>query len=1127
MGRILLTLLARLYDTHSSSPERVSDADLLDSFVRRTDAAAFELLFWRHARLVWGACRRVLGDSPEAEDAFQATFLVLAQKAACIGRGEALAAWLYRVAWRTAQNAAKARRRRAAHEHALANHLPPQQSLDPGEQVTRDELSDVLDQELLRLPEKYRLPLILCHLEAQSHETAAAALGCPLGTLNSRLARGRRLLKQRLLRRGVSLSALAAVSLAPSRAGAALTAVLRTPAPVVRTLAVATIRGLALTAALKGVAAALLAGVLLAGLAFATWPMHEDFAEPAVLAMGLADGQAPSLVDPNAGPLPTEVLKRIGSTRFRHWGDVTSLAYSPDGKWLGSISAAAVDATARLWDTATGIELLRVKINVRQAFRSVPAPDQVPQAVGFSADSKQFLVVDAVSLRGLDIATGQERFAQVFAGENQAFDGIPRVAAAGLAPDGKTLVLARRSAQLGPQGDLEVRDVLTGKVRANGQHPFGNYSSVPIAFSRDGRRFAVGVGNAQPVPIYDTASAVEVGQVRVKDQSINQVCFLPNENLLAVLLASQQTAFERTVGFYDLKKARLVRSVKVDGATYSLAVSPDGKLMFAGNGQKRFSQLLDVVSGKEIGRVPSRASLLTLAFSPDGNLLAAARPYSGAISIYDIPGRRHHPLSAEPVSFIGTRFSTDGRTLHSTWSLNPTIDWRTGAMLSRPVEPDPDGFLPVVTSPDGKLLAVTAWQRPIKLVDASTGAVVRQLTGSSEAAGTMVFSADGRRIATGHWDKRIRVWDLVAGREFAQFKAPELLGSGDLALSENGKVLAVSCDGGMRKGNFVYTWDVDARRQLARIEAPTRFFSHLALSPDGRLVAGGGGQLPGREEPRNGTAVTVWDAYTGTALCSLPGHRAEKLQPGADCEFSPDGRLLVSGDAAGQLRLWEVASGQEIHRFEGHHSFVSAHFSPDGRLLVAASEDAPCFLWEVVGTDRSNQPAAGLDAEGLWSQLAARDAKVAFGAMRRLVASSVPAVQLLRQQLKPAVGVDQNLVAKLLHDLDDDVFAQREAAAAELLQLADRIGRRLEEARGSAFPEARQRLDQILEKMREPRLQRLRESRALTVLEWLATPEADQLLDQLAGGAPEDPLTQGAGASSARSRRRARRDRGQ
>src|SRR5947209_165989 len=119
MSHTLPTLLAHLRRSPLVQPARVADAELLARFAASQDAAAFELLFWRHGPMVWGVCRRLLGDSPDAEDAFQAAFVVLARKAGSVASGAALAGWLHRVAWRTALNARKARSRRQRRERPL------------------------------------------------------------------------------------------------------------------------------------------------------------------------------------------------------------------------------------------------------------------------------------------------------------------------------------------------------------------------------------------------------------------------------------------------------------------------------------------------------------------------------------------------------------------------------------------------------------------------------------------------------------------------------------------------------------------------------------------------------------------------------------------------------------------------------------------------------------------------------------------------------------------------------------------------------------------------------------------------------------------------------------------------
>ena len=183
-----------------------TDGQLMTQFVQGQDGseAAFRILIHRHGPMVLGVCRRVLGDAHAAEDAFQATFLVLVKKAATLRDGDLLTNWLYGVALRVA-NKEKARgaRRRVVERQAAERTASP---ASDGDQV---ELRSVIDEEIRRLPERYRLPLVLCHLEGLRHDEVAQRLGCPVGTVESRLSRAREQLRSRLARRGLAPTAQA------------------------------------------------------------------------------------------------------------------------------------------------------------------------------------------------------------------------------------------------------------------------------------------------------------------------------------------------------------------------------------------------------------------------------------------------------------------------------------------------------------------------------------------------------------------------------------------------------------------------------------------------------------------------------------------------------------------------------------------------------------------------------------------------------------------------------------------------------------------------------------------------------------------------------------------------------
>src|SRR5262245_49655577 len=199
----------------------LTDGQLLERYVRGREEAAFAALVRRHGPLVWGVCRRVLGSHHDAEDAFQATFLVLVRKAASVRQPEQVGNWLYGVAHQTALKARTMRARRRTRERQVAD-------MSDIEAPHQDEPRDVqgfLDQELSRLPNKYRVAISLCDLGGKTRKAAARQLGLPEGTLAGRLTRGRALLAKRLAQRGVALSAGAlAVALSQEAARACVPA---------------------------------------------------------------------------------------------------------------------------------------------------------------------------------------------------------------------------------------------------------------------------------------------------------------------------------------------------------------------------------------------------------------------------------------------------------------------------------------------------------------------------------------------------------------------------------------------------------------------------------------------------------------------------------------------------------------------------------------------------------------------------------------------------------------------------------------------------------------------------------------------------------------------------------------
>jgi RNA polymerase sigma factor (sigma-70 family) len=305
----VLQYLRRLQRGPGSTAD-VGDARLLERYTALGDEAAFAALVRRHGPMVWGVCTRLLHHTQDAEDAFQATFLVLVRKARSLHGPDRLPPWLYGVAYRTALKArAEAARRKARESMAVEKRA----GKEPAEAVW-DDLRSVLDEEVNRLPRRYRTPFLLCYLEGMSNDEAARRLGCPKGTVCSRLSRAREILRKRLGRRGVSLS------------GAALATVLSehaAPAAVPLALAEATI-ALGFGAA-SGVTAGTLsthAAVLAEGVLHGMFLTKLKLAVVIVLALGIvgsgagflthhpAGKQAQAAAPPQAGPAPPAVAAK-------------------------------------------------------------------------------------------------------------------------------------------------------------------------------------------------------------------------------------------------------------------------------------------------------------------------------------------------------------------------------------------------------------------------------------------------------------------------------------------------------------------------------------------------------------------------------------------------------------------------------------------------------------------------------------------------------------------------------------------------------------------------------------------------------------------------------------------------
>jgi WD40 repeat protein len=759
----------------------------------------------------------------------------------------------------------------------------------------------------------------------------------------------------------------------------------------------------------------------------------------------------PARVDRHGDPLPPRALARLGTVRFRQSAFVMSVAYSPDGKML---ALGGAGQGLGLWDAATG-----------KPIRQFDAPDRQPSAIIFS-------------------------------------------------PDGKLLAATR--------GRGAVWDVASGKkVR--------DLPGEWVTFAPDGRRVAL-VGIRNIIRLEDTLSGEEVGKFEGHTAYVNRVAFSPDGRWLA------SGSHDNTVRLWNVATGKEIRRWTAHTkAVYAVAFSADGKFLASGS-EDETVRLWDPVSGKEFRRLEGKGPVHYLSFARRGTMLAAA--CDTTLRVWDAAtGKELRSWQGKGGWVFSPDFSPDGKTLVAATAFESGIrrwDLATGQEL-----PDFGGHRSGVNSlafaPDGKTIYSTSHDRTVRCWNLSTGRDAFLFDGTAQSSFFLTLTPDRKTLAArGGRDQRFALWDVAGRKPLYQDKGLKMLRV--LVFSPDGHTLA-----GAGEDGVIHFWQVPSVREIGTSQAAPAVQA-LAFSPDGRVLASGAdpvGQNAGsaptlrlwnvatRKEqlalPYHGSVscvsfapdgrtlasgdwmstdnrVRLWDLATGRQLWGGEGH-SDGVSALA---FSPDGRLLASGSGSlgtdSAVHLWETISGRGIARFEGHTNGVLAlTFSPDGRVLASGGGESQILLWDVTGRLTGNR-GTRLSSKQAWETLAAEDAGKAYEAIWSLAAAPEKAVSMLKEHLRPDQAPDPKRVARLLTDLDSDVFKVRSAADDELRRLGDTVEPTLRTTlRNQNSLETRRRLEQILEAIVRSR-EGLRTVRAVQVLEYAATPEARRLLETLADG---------------------------
>jgi RNA polymerase sigma factor (sigma-70 family) len=1121
-----------------------TDGQLLERFSARQEQAAFAALLHRHGPMVLCVARRVLRQEQDAEDVLQATFLLLARKAGSIRKRESVGSWLHGVAYRLAVEAKAQRSCRQTHTRRASEMCQKRTHREESWQ----ELEEALDLALAQLPEKYRQAIVLCCLEGKTQEEAAGQLDCPLGTVRSRLARGRELLRKELAARGVPLSVGAfATFLAASAAPAAL------PAAVLRTTvtaslqaamgeAVANIVSPRIAALVEGASKAMvmtkgkaiLALVVVLGMAAAgagicarqTLSGRNVAAEQEPGAKAQARDSDPKAeertgTDPHGDPLPPGAVARLGTMRFRQGDLVMAVAYSPDGKVVASRDRFG---TLYLWEAGTGKLLRRTKL-----------PCAELSEIAFFADGRSLAVVEGWdgSVHLWDFASGREpvptvkRVPRTFRDTNR----LPRHTGFAASPDGKLVASILFN-------QIDLRELATGRElgqlrplrQLGGQEkPFQR-----LAFSPDSKSLAA-VGSDGALWLWEAATGKEIhriaGAIAARDSGSLPLAFSPDGKYLAL---GQPGGSIRMLDLAAGKVVRVLRGLAEEVITAAFA--PDGKtLAFAA--RDNLVHLWDVAGGQEVRQLRGHQSwVMSVAFSPDGKRLVSGGQ-DNTLHLWEVAtGREVGPRGGHDFWVVALAMAPDGKTIATGAGREDAIrlwDAATGKELR--VIPARQGWVCALAfSPDGKWIASGGGQRDrvLCLWDAATGQEVRRFTGHGReiSNGCLGFSPDGKVLLSGGGDGTVRLWDVVTGKLLHTLEGhtSEIT---CVAFSPDGKTVASAGWYYVQKPDTaIRIWDAATGKELRRLEGPKMGASALAFSPDGRTLASASSSS--EADAGFAEALLLCDMTSGKVLRRLagtPARNSGEWRFVRSLAFSSDGKTLASGESDHPIVLYETATGRVRQELAGHDGDVWAvAFSPDGSVLASAGSGNIALVWDVRGRLRKDVARRGAlpprELEGCWTDLSGEDAAKAFWTMQGLAAVPPQAVPFLKERLRRAtVMVDRERLARLIADLDNDRFAVREEATAELEKLGELAEPALVRAlQGGPSLEARRRLDSLLERIagRVHSPERLRTLRAVEVLEQIGTAEAREVLGVLARGTPGAWLTQEAKAALERLERR-------
>jgi WD40 repeat protein len=788
-------------------------------------------------------------------------------------------------------------------------------------------------------------------------------------------------------------------------------------------------------------------------------------------------------VDAQGDPLPEGVLLRLGTTRLRHAGRISGLAFSPDGQSLASASGnnRFDENVVRLWSLADG-KLLMEGASGEEA------------VVEFVPDGKT--LVSAGQHEGVylwNVATGR-RIKNLPA---PALGAATRPTGIRVSPDGKSLSLVDH------EGNVFLRDLSGDKKERSFRVERDNWFR--LGLSADGSLVTACGGNFE-VSIWEVATGKQLLKLPKHKDHVYSAVFSPDGRYLATGGRSNQ------VHLWELATGQLIYTLPSQDSVFAFA--PDGRTLATCEDFHRGDvHLWDVPTGKERRVFPHPHGASCLAFSRDGRLLATG-DVEGVIRVWEHAAGRELFANLQDGG-VPAAFLEEGRVLAVNASsglifhdlLAPTEN--SGAWSAR--ERFRLNGVHGVVSADGKTaVSPGAGYRDGVVVWDVTRKVERHKLGGRDVGGYeagFAVSADGQQVAVGGWNG-VEIFSAATGKSLHKLEGHKGSRGVGAAFSPDGKTLATA---GSERDNSLHFWNALTGESIRKtaLSSDREYDSYpptLGFSPSGKVLAIGGRYR----------ALQLWDAVQGIKAASLE-------QSGAFA-FSPDGRLLATAGDSGKVKLWEAATGKLITELRGHAGVVvEIRFAPKGQILATGGSDHTTLLWDVrvPRLFASAGKPGKLDADErqqAWNDLGGQDAHAAYQALARLAADPAASAGFVGERLQPVRAPETEQVAKWVKDLDDDSFAVRDRATAELRRqgrLVEPALRQAVEAKPSL--EVLRRIERLLAELGNEEIgltgERLRTHRAVHLLEIVGTPEARRVLERLATGAEGAAETQMARAA--------------